>query len=84
MRDPIYRCLQGYSIEIPQGAFTTETYGRNLLPERIVTTIDTESIIETMTQLGYGLGAEEADALRKACRIVDAGGPFYDDGDDDD
>lgn len=84
---PIYLAMGGCSIDSPVDALTTVTYGRAAPPPYnapILRGIDSESIIEAMTQLGYGLGAEEADALRKACRIVDDGGPFYDDDEGDD
>ena len=83
---PIALAMGGYSIDASPMELTKVTYGRQSRPrtQYIDMPIDSESIIEAMTQLGYGLGAEEADALRKACGIVDDGGPFYDDDCDDD
>ena len=85
---PICLAMGGYSIDSPVDALTTVTYGRAESPPYnipILRGIDSESIIEAMEQAGYPVDAGLDDAIRKACRVVDSGGPFYDDdeGDDD-
>lgn len=82
---PIALAMGGYSLEQSVNELATVTYGRSRsAPIWEPKCIDHDSIIDAMVQSGHPLDDDTAAALIDACRLVDAGGPFYDDNDDDD